>query len=72
MLHIRITFFNTVIRKFGDYELHQNVSEKCRFEFSYNTDSHNRALSYATRRKNKIRAKNPSVGYNARIEFITK
>jgi len=72
MKHLRITFFNTKVETFGEYQLHRSTTEKSHFEVSYNTDNFKRALAFATRAKRKIQRENPLVGHNARIEFITK
>ena len=50
---IKITFFNTVPHKAGDYTIHRSTTEKAVFLKIYKTENVKRAFSYAKRFINK-------------------
>lgn len=67
---MKITFFNSVPEKFGEYTLHRSTTEKSSIIKTFNTDNSRRAMAFAKRYVKRARILNAELGHNVRIETV--
>ena len=70
MITYKITFFNAIPQKWGNYVLYKSTTEKFSYVKSFDTDSPKRGLAFAKRSVKRARVLNPNLGFNVRIETI--